>query len=133
MKLVLDTNVIISAFATRGLCAEVFEVCLSEHTIILSEHILAEVANALIKKIHVPEIIQQNIVEYLKEIATIVVPEKFSKNISRDKNDDVIIGTAIAGKAKFLITGDADLLSLKSYQNIKIVTPREFWRIMRKL
>jgi predicted nucleic acid-binding protein len=43
MRIVLDTNVIVAAFAARGLCADVFEVCLENHTIIISEFILSEV------------------------------------------------------------------------------------------
>ena len=132
MKVVLDTNVIISAFATRGLCAEIFEVCLLEHTIILSDHILAEVAKALLKKIRVPLAIQQDILRYLKENAVVVKPEKLPKSVCRDKNDDGIIGTAIASGASYSITGDEDLLSLKIYRSITIITPRQFWHIARQ-
>jgi predicted nucleic acid-binding protein len=43
MKVLLDTNVIIAAFAARGLSADVLELCLSGHTVIASEHILSKV------------------------------------------------------------------------------------------
>ena len=54
MRVVLDTNVIIAAFATRGLSADVFELCLSDHTVIISEHILSEAHEKLIDKIAYP-------------------------------------------------------------------------------
>ncbi|MCI2426382.1 PIN domain-containing protein [Candidatus Acetothermia bacterium] len=62
MRVVLDTNVIVAAFAARGLCAEVFEVCLTDHGIVLSEHILSEVAEKLIDKICLPPNIVQEII-----------------------------------------------------------------------
>jgi hypothetical protein len=45
----------VAAFAARGLCAEVFEVCVSSHTLVISEHILAEVNSAFLKKVKLPE------------------------------------------------------------------------------
>jgi len=54
MKVVLDTNVIVAAFATRGLCAAVFQLCLTKYRIVLSEYILSEVAEGLANKIRLP-------------------------------------------------------------------------------
>lgn len=132
MRVVLDTNVIIAAFATRGLCAEVFEICLLNHTIIMSEEILQEVSDKLQEKIHLPAPIIKGIINYLKETAEIVKPLSINRAICRDINDLMIIGTALKGKARFIITGDEDLLSLKSYEGINIITPREFWRILKE-
>ena len=47
-------------------------------------------------------------------------------NICRDTDDDNIIACAVAAKADYLVTGDADLLDIKAYQNVKIITPRDF-------
>jgi putative PIN family toxin of toxin-antitoxin system len=127
MRVVLDTSVIVAAFAARGLCAEVFEVCLADHSIVLSEHILSEVAEKLIDKICLPLNIVQEIIDYLREQVEIVNPEKIKESICRDKDDIPIIGTALSGNARFVITGDEDLLVLKKYKDVEIVTPREFW------
>jgi len=116
MKIVLDTNVIIAAFASRGLCAELLEECLKNYEIILSEYILSEVIQKLITKICIPSRVAQEISNFLKEHATIVTPE-----------DLPIIGTALAGKAQFLITGDKELLKLKMYRTVEIISPRKFW------
>jgi predicted nucleic acid-binding protein len=51
MKVILDTNVIFSAFATRGWANAVFELCLDKHTIIISDHILLELQNNFQKKL----------------------------------------------------------------------------------
>lgn len=131
MRAVLDTNVIIAAFASRGLCAELFEVCLIDHTIVISEHILSEVQKKLIEKIHLPQSTVQNIIDYLRNIAEIFKPENI-ESVCRDKDDNKIIGTALAGSAKFIITGDSDLLSLKKYKGVRIITPREYWSLLRK-
>jgi putative PIN family toxin of toxin-antitoxin system len=109
MIVVLDTNVIVAAFAARGLCAEVFEVCLTDHSIVLSEHILSEVAEKLIDKIRLPQNFVQEIINYLREQAEIVNPEEIKESICRDKDDIPIIGTALSGNVRLVITGDEDL------------------------
>ena len=127
MRVVLDSNVIIAAFASRGLCSEVFEVCLSGHSIVTSEHILSEVKTNLIKKIRLPESIVKDKMEYLRDEAERVNPSELTDSPCRDKDDNIIIGTALSGNAEFIITGDEDLLVLKTYKGIDIITPREFW------
>lgn len=131
MRVVLDTNVIIAALASRGLCAEIFEVCLAGHTIVISEHILSEVQEKLIKKIHLPQSIVQNIIDYLGNTAEVFEPEQV-ESVCRDKDDNKIISTALIGNARFIITGDNDLLSLKKYKAVKIITPREYWIFLKK-
>ena len=131
MRVVLDTNVIVAAFAARGLCAEVFEVCVSGHSIVLSEHILSETQDKLIKKVKLTKKAALAIIDYLRGIAEIVIPVLLDKSICRDKGDVIIIGTAISGLANFIITGDEDLLILKTYKDVKIVTPRQFWSSIR--
>jgi putative PIN family toxin of toxin-antitoxin system len=131
MRVVLDTNVIIAAFAARGLCSDIFELCLENHSIVTSEHILLEVEKNLIKKVRLPESIARNIIEYLRGVAEICEPSQVNKNVCRDDDDIKIIGTALSGDAVFIITGDEDLLVLKKYGKIKIVTPREFWNYLR--
>jgi putative PIN family toxin of toxin-antitoxin system len=131
MRVVLDTNVIIAAFASRGLCAEIFEVCLSGHTIVISEHILSEIQEKLIDKIRLPQGIVQNIIDYLRNTAEVFEPDQV-ESVCRDKDDNKIIGTALSGNATFIITGDNDLLVLKKYKGIKIITPRDYWKYLKK-
>lgn len=131
MRIVLDTNVIVAAFAARGLCADVFEVCLENHTIIMSEFIVSEVEKILTRKIGLPKTTATTIIQYLREVSELVTPEKIDTSACRDKNDVKIIGTALEGKAKIIITGDEDLLILKKFKNTAIVTPREFWGLLK--
>ncbi|WP_297058526.1 putative toxin-antitoxin system toxin component, PIN family, partial [Thermosulfurimonas sp.] len=124
MKVVLDTNVIIAAFATRGLCAEVFEVCLTKCEIILSEHILHEVAQKLVTKIHLPKPIVQEILQFLREHSQIVKPEAIEISILKDQKDLPVIGTAVRSNAQLLITGDKELLNLGKFEGVEILSPR---------
>lgn len=131
MKIVIDANVIISAFAGRGLCSEVFELCLSDHDITLSEDLIMEVQRGLLKKIKVPEHTVKNIIEFLRLKTIIVAPAKIDDTICRDKDDQIVFGTALAAQVTVIITGDKDLLVLKQYKHIKILTPRAFWMLLK--
>ena len=132
MKVVLDTNVIVAAFAARGLCAAVFQLCLTKYRIVLSEYILSEVAEGLANKIRLPHVTVQEIIQFLREHAQMVTPEAIEESICEDEQDLPIIGTALSGNAHFLITGDKDLLSLQKYKSIEILSPREFWERVKE-
>lgn len=132
MKIVLDTNVIISAFATHGICKKVFETSLLNFSIILSDFILDEIKDVLSSKLKIPQEIIDEIIGYLKENSTLVVPETISFSACKDQKDLNILGTAISGKAKFIITSDKDLLEIKDFEGIKIVNPREFYENFKK-
>ncbi len=131
MRIVLDTNVIIAAFAARGLCADVLAVCLENHRIIISRHIISEVKRVLEKKIRLPKKFIKEIADYLKDVTEIVEPEAVDPSVCRDRDDTLIIGTALEGDAEIIITGDDDLLDLKQYRKVKIMTPREFWSLLK--
>ncbi|HEO66260.1 MAG TPA: putative toxin-antitoxin system toxin component, PIN family [Spirochaetes bacterium] len=131
MKLVLDTNVLFSAFATRGLANSIFELCLDRHIIIISEHILRELQRNLHKKLKMPEDKVQMVIDYLREVCTISRHTILEDNICRDKEDDKILGLSDESKADFIITGDKDLLVLKEFNSVPIITPREFWSLQK--
>ncbi len=69
---------------------------------------------------------------YIRNNIRIVEPGALDESICRDKEDVKIIGTAVKGNERFIITGDDDLLNLKKYHEIKIVTPRKFWDFFKK-
>jgi putative PIN family toxin of toxin-antitoxin system len=131
MKLVFDTNVILSAFATHGLANSIFEFCLQQHTIVLSNHILEELEKSFLKKLKMPQDKIQAVLSFLKEFCLIADSKRLKKNICRDLEDDKILGLAMNAGVDFIITGDKDLLVLKNIESIAILTPREFWEISR--
>lgn len=131
MKIILDTNVIIAAFLSHGLCTLIFEICIDKHDIIISEHIIKELKKNFAKKIKLTEKRIKEIIEYLEE-ECILCDYKISNNaICRDKDDDEILALAKDNKVKYIVTGDNDLLILKKYENIEIITPRRFWEISK--
>ena len=131
MKLVFDTNVVFSAFATHGLADSIFEFCLQQHTVVLSDHILGELEKNFLKKLKMPPDKIQAVLSFLKEFCLIANAKKLKRNVCRDLEDDKILGLAINAGVDFIITGDKDLLVLKKFESIAIVTPREFWKISR--
>jgi putative PIN family toxin of toxin-antitoxin system len=132
VKVVLDSNVIVAAFAARGLCGALFELCIDRHTIILSDFILTEVRRAFAQKLKMPQHSIGKIESYLKEICTLSLFDKITENICRDKDDNNIIALAVSAETDFIITGDKDLLVLKKYKSVRIVSLREFWEVERQ-
>ena len=131
MKVILDTNVIFSAFAARGLANAVFELCLDKHSIIISEHILSELQSNLQKKLKMPRDKLQRIIEYLREFCVIGDFRRLDRRICRDIDDVRILGLSETTKPDYIITGDADLLVLERHRAAPIITPREFWEISK--
>ena len=131
MRVVLDTNVLLAAFAARGLCEAVLEVCVTAHQIVLSEHILTELRRHLSAKLKMPAGKAGEIVKFLREQSELVRPSSVPDTACRDRSDLPVLGTAVAGHADCLVTGDRDLLSLNSFQNIPILSPRAFHERVR--
>ncbi len=126
MKIVLDSSVIIAAFAAHGLCEAVFELCLDSHQVLISADLIDEVRTAFSKKLKLPAETIESITALIHENATMVVPARIPIDSCRDQNDLHILGLAAAGEAEYLITGDNDLLILKKFRGCRILSPREF-------
>jgi putative PIN family toxin of toxin-antitoxin system len=132
MRIVLDANVIVAAFATRGLCESVMEVCLSEHEIVLSEQLLDEILRSLLQKIRLPSGVVDGIGELLREHANMLNPIPIALSVCRDPDDIKVLSLAVASKADYIVTGDKDLLVLKKFEDIPILSPRSFSDMLHK-
>ena len=130
MKIVLDANVVIAAFATRGLCESILELCFHSHDLLLCEDLLNEILRNLRQKINLPEGIVEDIGKLLRENASIVSPIPLAADICRDPDDVKILGLAIPAHADCIVTGDKDLLILEKFQGIPILTPRSFSNVL---
>ena len=130
MKVFLDTDVLVSAFATRGLCADVMRVILTEHELLIGEVVLTELQRILSKKFQMPEKAVVNTLNFLKQQPIIPKPEKVSDADIDDKDDLWILASALKGQADILVTGDHELLALKEYQGLTILSPRVFWKLL---
>jgi uncharacterized protein len=132
MKIVLDANVVVAAFAARGLCESLFEHCLASHEILLSEPLLEEVRRNLVKKVKPERRTAEGIERLLRESGSLFDAADVAADVCRDANDLHVLGLAKAGKADYLITGNDDLLVLKRFGHCRIVTPRQFWSLVQR-
>lgn len=132
MRVVLDASVLIAAIARPGVCTELLDEVVRDHSLVLSEFILEEVGRKLREKFGVPKIDAAGLVNGLRlSCAELVLPADVPMGTCRDSEDLPILGTAAAGQVQLLITVDKDLLTLGSYQGTTIVKPGEFWRRLR--
>ncbi|MFY3740845.1 MAG: hypothetical protein HMLIMOIP_001290 [Candidatus Nitrosomirales archaeon] len=135
MKIVLDTNVLVSALIKEGAPRRlVFRIIKSKkHQLITSEEILEEfvmVANeARIQRY----VVQQDIADFLHNIATAAkilhTTSSFSV-IEQDPDDDVILRTAYDARASYIVSGDRHLLQLRRFRRTRIVEVEEMLRIL---
>ena len=68
----------------------------------------------------------QETITLLRAAATVVVPVATVQGIAADAEDDLVLATAVAGDARFLVTADKHLQGLSTYQGIEILSPRQF-------
>lgn len=133
MKVFLDTNVLVSAFTTRGLCADLLRLVLAEHELLSGEIILEELRRVLLERFRTPRPVVEGIVELLRsQVAIVPKPESPATTGVRDPDDEWVIASALAGRADVLITGDRALLDLKSAGGMPIHDPRSFWQYLKK-
>ena len=133
MKIVLDANVIISAFAARDLCESIMEVCLNEHDIVLSDSLLDEIIKNLSSKIKLPSDIISSIEVLLRDHSRFSNPAPLPSDSCRDSDDIKILGLAVAANADYIVTGDKDLLVLKKFRGISILNPRSFSDMLHRI
>lgn len=132
MRVCLDTNVLVAAVATRGLCADVLRTVLSEHELVIGEVILAELRRVLTTKFKVPSDRVDAIEAIFAPFPLLPKPSAPSRIDVRDPSDRWILATAVAGAADVLVTGDEDLLTVAADAPIRILTPRAFWELLRQ-
>ncbi len=128
MKAVFDTNVLVAAFMTEGLCSSLLiRARRHDFDLVLSGDIVREFKNTLTKKFKISSADVSEITAIVKDAAFEVIDQcKPIAGICRDKNDDMVIACAVSADADYIVTGDEDLLVLKRYKNIIIIKPRNF-------
>jgi putative PIN family toxin of toxin-antitoxin system len=126
----LDTNVLVAAFATRGLCADVFRLTLAAHEMVVSEQVMTELERTLREKIGLPERELRSVLSLVREEATLAREAEATVSV-RDPSDTPILAAAQASGADVLVTGDRDLLELEQPVRIRIVSPRGFWQLVK--
>ena len=132
MRLVLDTNVIVSAALLAGsVPRQAFDKALDEGTILISGPVVLELAEVLcrekLNKYLLEEDRMRFLVALLKETELVEVTETVTE--CRDIKDNKFLELALSGKADYVVSGDQDLLVLSPFRGIPVLTPREFLNI----
>ncbi|WP_406677985.1 putative toxin-antitoxin system toxin component, PIN family [Moorella sp. ACPs] len=134
IKVVCDTNVYISAFLFGGKPEEIIAMARNnEIELLISEYILAEVSGVLKRKFGWTDEQISLTLEELRTITRLVTPGTRLEVIHEDEADNRFLECAMAGEAKYIITGDSrHLRPLKEYRGICILSPAEFLLALRE-
>lgn len=129
MKAVYDTNVYVSSLFWDGPPRKlVLKAARGEVDLVVSDFILDEVARVLTDSFDVPNERAEEVAQNILRISKRVRP-KHRLDVVRDKQDNRILECAVEGGCSYIVTGDRDLLALKKYKNIGMVSPQEFLEI----
>ena len=129
MRIVCDANVIIAALVADGLCRDLVKRRLPRHEVFSSEALLEELEEKLRDKFGV-EADEVPFIAAYRERVVVVKSRPLAKHASRDRDDDEVLATALAARAEVIVTGDKDLLVLKSHEGIPILTPRQLAELL---
>ena len=126
MFVLLDSNVWLAALARDGICRRVVESSAATCTPVVTPFICAEVREKLQTKFRLTEQQANELVS--KVISVSLLRDDVGKISSplRDRGDERILGAAVAYRCEFLVTGDGDLLELKSFLGVEIISVRAF-------
>ncbi|MCX6842113.1 MAG: putative toxin-antitoxin system toxin component, PIN family [candidate division WOR-3 bacterium] len=131
MRVFVDTNVLVSAVATRGLCADVLREVLASHDLSVSQQVLDEVRRTLRLKLGAGPDLAADFIRLLQQNAVIAQPARSPDVELRDRDDLPILSAAVAAQAHVLVTGDQELVELGSVEGVQIVSPRQFWERLK--
>ena len=128
MKLVVDTNVLVSAFLWQGTPGKLIELAgEKECQLFTSRTLIDELAEVLqrkklAKQVQSTGLTVAQMLHNFQRLATTVTARRLAQQVSRDTDDDAVLACALAAQADLIVSGDADLLVLKQFQGIRIVT-----------
>lgn len=134
MRIFLDSNVLVAAFLTRGLCAELVALVLEEHELIIADQVLEEVRRILTERMRSLPADVEKLLAMLRERAGEATPPEPRETPAveievRDRADAALARAAIAGGADVLVSGDRDLL--EAVLPIRVLSPRQLWQTLR--
>ena len=138
MRLVADTNVVVSGLLWLGNSGRVLEAAAyGQVTLYTSPALIAELTRILATPKLLPRVersglaLDELLARYLN-VAIVVQPQTVPLVVPTDPDDDHVIACALAANAELIVSGDSDLLALKEYQGIPIVSPTEATRMITR-
>ena len=131
MRVFLDTDVLVAAVATRGLCADVFRAVLASHELVVSQQVLDEVRRVLRAKLGVRPGPVADFIRLLEQEAEVASPARLPEIELNDRDDLPILAAAVAARAEVFVTGDRELAELGTVEGMRVVSPRQFWEWLK--
>lgn len=129
-RVCLDTNVLVAAFASRGLCTDLLRLVLSEYELIVPEVVAEELRRVLTTKFKMESLASVEVV--LERCESVPRGTEPCPVDVRDPDDARVLADALKGEVDFLITGDQDLLLVAGESPIPILSPRAFMTLARR-
>ena len=129
MRLVFDTNVIVSALLLPdSLPRRAFDKALERGTLLLSLPALTELNEGLARRRFDKYLLEEERMRFLATLVKASEVVSVTETISdcRDPRDNKFLESAVSGRADCIISGDQDLLALNPYRGIPVLTPKEF-------
>lgn len=127
MRVFLDTNVLIAAFASRGLCADVFRLVATDHELLIGAPVLVETRRILETKLRMDAPARMVVLQVLLRFVQVPAAKAPIALGIGDPDDEWVVACAIDASADIFVTGDKALLGLNRVGKLPIVSPREFW------
>lgn len=131
MRILLDTNVLVAAFTTRGFCYDILQLVLAQHRLLVGKTVLEEIERILAGKLGIPVEHVSDVVGFVREYAEVVAPIEPASWPLMDPADRWIAAAALEGAADLLVTADKDLLDAEPVPGLRIVNPRGLWELLR--
>jgi putative PIN family toxin of toxin-antitoxin system len=128
MKVMLDTNVLASAVATRGLCADMLRAVLAKHELVICPQNISELQRVLKNKFALPRQLVNDFIRLVRDDSTLCEPGDLPTIKLKDKDDLGILSAAVHGGVNVIVTGDKEILMVGMVAEIKIMSPRQFWQ-----
>lgn len=131
MRVFLDTNVLASAAATRGLCADVLREVLASHELLISAQVLSELEHVLRIKFGVARDLVDDFIALMRQDTVLAEPGPLPTVEIQDQDDLPILSAAISAGADVLLTGDKEILDIGQIEKLEILSPRQFWEKLK--
>lgn len=129
MRILFDTNVLVSAFVTGGSSYEVIEHAIHKGEIYYTVFISDEFRRIFKDKFHYPEPVINEFVSFIHKFFLKGDTAETVPDICRDSDDNQVLADAVINGIDVIITGDKDLLVLKNYKGIAIIHPIGYWNL----
>lgn len=141
LRAVVDTNVLISGlFGIKDSpSSQILKAIRTQKIILVTSPMILEEVGDVVNRERIVELTKMSLdervdfIDKLVERSDVTAGKQLAGQVGRDRKDDKFIACAVEAKANYLITGDEDLLVLEEYEGTRIVTPREFLRVLNKI